>query len=208
MSLQVCLGTFLALFILVPITAKAAPQSAGSRRVTKTVPATCPVTLPRRAPSAAQGLFGAGAAHWNGALFVGGLWPDGTVVFHPGGPGFILPDGSLSMKFGWLRGADLRGKLTVHGKRLDASAPPLRADIPKGYGDTGFQASALIFPTEGCWEITGEVGDTRVTFVTRVNLTWQTVPKPDRLRCCGLNHHFRQAPSPGHVDENEVSLSR
>jgi hypothetical protein len=139
---------------------------------------------------------------------VGGLWPDGTVVFHPGGPGFILPDGSLSMKFGWLRGADLRGKLTVHGKRLDASAPPLRADIPKGYGDTGFQASALIFPTEGCWEITGEVGDTRVTFVTRVNLTWQTVPKPDRLRCCGLNHHFRQAPSPGHVDENEVSLSR
>jgi len=56
----------------------------------------------------------------------------------------------------------------MHGKRLDAPAPPLRAIIPEGYGDTGFQATGLIFPTEGCWEVTGEVGDTRVTFVTRV----------------------------------------
>jgi hypothetical protein len=60
------------------------------------------------------------------------------------------------------------GKLTIHGKRLDASAPPLRADIPEGYGDTGFQATGLIFPTEGCWEVTGKVGQTSVTFVTRV----------------------------------------
>jgi len=72
------------------------------------------------------------------------------------------------MKFGWLRGAGLRGKLTIHGKRLDAAAPPLRANIPEGYGDTGFQATGLIFPTEGCWEVTGEVGDTSVTFITRV----------------------------------------
>lgn len=156
------------MFILVPITVKAVPQSAESERPNESEPATCPVTLPRRAPNAAQGLFGAGSAHWNGSLFVGGLWPDGTVVFRPGGPGFVLPDGSLSMKFGWFRGAGLRGKLTIHGRRLDASAPPLRADIPEGYGDTGFQATGLIFPTEGCWEVTGEVGDTRLTFVTRV----------------------------------------
>ncbi len=158
----------LILLVCVPIRAKAAPQSAASQPANKPAPATCPVTLPRRAPSVAQGLFGAAAAHWNGALFVGGLWPDGTIVFQPGGPGFILPDGSFSMKFGWLRGAGLRGKLTIHGNRLDASAPPLRADIPDGYGDTGFQATGLIFPTEGCWEVTGEVGDTRLTFVTRV----------------------------------------
>lgn len=166
--LQTCLGTFLVLLVSAPIGTKGTLQSSGSRRVSKTVPAACPVTLPRRAPSAAQGLFGAGAAHWNGALFVGGLWPDGTIVFQPGGPGLILPDGSLSMKFGWLRGEGLRGKLAIHGKRLDAPAPPLRADIPEGYGNTGFQASGLIFPTEGCWEVTGEVGGNRVTFVTRV----------------------------------------
>ncbi len=168
MRRQICLGTFLVLLITVSIGTKAGLQSAGSERANESAPATCPVTLPRRAPSAAQGLFGAGAAHWNDALFVGGLWPHGTIVFQPGGPGFVLPDGSLSMKFGWYRGAGLRGKLTIHGKRLDASAPPLRADIPKGYGEAGFQATALIFPTEGCWEVTGEVGDTRLTFVTRV----------------------------------------
>jgi hypothetical protein len=39
---------------------------------------------------------------------------------------------------------------------------------PDGYGDTGFQATALIFPTEGCREVAGEVADTRVRFVTRV----------------------------------------
>jgi hypothetical protein len=165
---QICLGTFLVLLVSVPIGTKATLQSAGSQRVTKTASATCPVTLPRRAPSAAQGLFGAGAAHWNGALFVGGLWPEGTVVFRPGGPGEILPDGSLSMKFGWTRGEGLRGKLKIHGRRLDATAPPLRARIPDGYGDTGFQATGLIFPTEGCWEVTGEVGVTSLTFVTRV----------------------------------------
>ena len=168
MRLQISHGTFLILLVSVPFGTKAIPQSTESRNVNKTVPATCPVTLPRKAPPEAQGLFGAGAAHWNGSLFVGGLWPDGTIVFQPGGPGFILPDGSLSMKFGWLRGAGLRGKLTIHGKRLDAAAPPLRANIPEGYGDTGFQATGLIFPTEGCWEVTGEVGDTSVTFITRV----------------------------------------
>jgi len=106
-----------------------------------------------------------GESYGNDALRVS-LWPEGTVVFRPGGPGFILPDGSLSMKFGWWRHA--HGKLTIEGKRLDSHAPPLRVDIPEGYGDRGFQATAIIFPTEGCWEITGKVGTATLTFVARV----------------------------------------
>ncbi len=47
-------------------------------------------------------------------------------------------------------------------------APPLRADIPEGYGLSGFQASGVIFPTEGCWEVTGRVGNVSLTFVTLV----------------------------------------
>jgi hypothetical protein len=47
---------------------------------------------------------------------------DGTVVFKPGGSGIILPDGSLSMKFGWYRGAGLRGKLTIHGHNVHTTA--------------------------------------------------------------------------------------
>jgi hypothetical protein len=57
------------------------------------------------------------------------------------------------MKFWWWRGVD--GELEITGRRLDANAPPMSASIPDGYGETGFQASALIFPTEGCWEVTG-----------------------------------------------------
>ena len=114
-------------------------------------------------------MFGASAAHWNGHLFVGALWPDGTIVFQRDRLGSqLLPDGSVRVKIGWFRGPGLRGKLTIHGKRLDAPAPPLRASISDGMGDTGFQATSLLFPTEGCWEVTGEVGDTRLTFVTRV----------------------------------------
>jgi hypothetical protein len=36
--------------------------------------------------------------------------------------------------------------------------PPLRATIPDGYGETGFQATGLSFPTEGRWEIVARVG--------------------------------------------------
>lgn len=103
--------------------------------------------------------------HGNGQIWTG-LYDDGTVVFDPNGPGSVEPDGSLSMKFWWWRGVE--GRLEITGRRLDADAPPLRASIPDGYGDIGFQASGLIFPTPGCWEVTGRVGDASLTFVTRV----------------------------------------
>ena len=88
------------------------------------------------------------------------------MVFEPGGPGFVLRDGSLQMKFPWWRG--VQGELSIAGRRLDTTAPPLRADIPGGYGASGFQASALTFPTPGCWEVTGRVGSASLTFVVDV----------------------------------------
>lgn len=110
-------------------------------------------------------------SYGNALLSVGpfGLWPEGTVVFKPGGAGFITRDGALGMKFGWTRGA--RGPLNVSGRRLDEPARPLVLEAPNGYGDVGFQASYLIFPTPGCWEVTAQVGereDSRITFVTKV----------------------------------------
>jgi hypothetical protein len=123
----------------------------------------CPVTKPNgRTP---PGERPDPNHHGNGALWTV-LWPDGTVVISPVGAGSVLSDGSLEMKFPWWRA--VKGRLTINGRRLDASAPPLRAKIPEGYGDSGFQSSALIFPTPGCWEITGRVGTTTMTFVSRV----------------------------------------
>ena len=95
-----------------------------------------------------------------------GLWPEGMVVFKPGGPGFITPAGALGMKFPWQRG--ISGRLKIDGRRLDADAPPLRSEVPFGYGDRGFQSSYIIFPTPGCWEVTGRVADASVTFITEV----------------------------------------
>ena len=96
------------------------------------------------------------------------LWPDGVVEFVPDGPGALLEDGSLSMKFPWWRGPGVLGPLEITGRRLDSLVPPLRAHIPEGYGEGGIQASSLIFPSPGCWEVTGRVGEVELTFVTLV----------------------------------------
>ena len=132
-----------------------------------TAPSSCPVTIGQKSDVAPAEFFGSGSAHWENNLYVGGLWPDGTIVFRPNGPGYIYPDGSVGMKIAWYRGKAVRGKLKIQGKRLDAPALPLRSHF-SDYGDTGFQASQVIFPTEGCWQVTGTVGDASVTFVTRV----------------------------------------
>jgi hypothetical protein len=58
--------------------------------------------------------------------------------------------------------------LTIEGRRVDATAAPLRASIPQGYGWSGFQATGIIFPTEGCWQVAGKVGQATLRFVTLV----------------------------------------
>lgn len=126
----------------------------------------CPATLPN--PTGPRGaspevFFGWGASHGNGTLWVGGLWPGGVITADQQ---FTAADGSVSMKFGWWRAA--HGRLTITGRRLDAAAPPLRADIPTGYGDTGFQATGVTFPTEGCWRVSGRAGGSTLAFVTLV----------------------------------------
>jgi hypothetical protein len=130
--------------------------SVGAQQTPKPASFACPVSQPN----------GPGEYEYKNEFLMTSLWPDGTVVFKPGGPGSVEEDGSLEMKFPWTR--YIKGQLTIDGHRLDGSAPPLRAHIPAGYGDTGFQSTGLIFPTPGCWEVTGHVGKGRLTFVTRV----------------------------------------
>jgi len=93
------------------------------------------------------------------------LSPNGVVEFRPGGPGFVLPDGSLMMKFPWWRKAE--AALEITGRRLDASAPPLRSEIGSSE-DVHMVPTYVIFPTTGCWEVSGKVGDVSLVFVTKV----------------------------------------
>jgi len=91
---------------------------------------------------------------------------DGKVLFRAGGAGFIDTDGALGMKWPWVR--RIAGDLIVGGRRLDGDAPPARSYMNFGYGNRGFQATYLVFPSPGCWEITGRLGDRSLTFVVRV----------------------------------------
>ena len=128
-------------------------------------PPGCPLTLPTASAPPNENpspLFYGGNGLWTS------LWAQGQVNFGPGYPGQVASDGSLSIKWSWWRGTP--GNLSVEGKRLDAAAPPLKVIVPDGFGPSGFQASTLVFPSVGCWQVTGKVGPSSLTFVTLVIL--------------------------------------
>lgn len=91
---------------------------------------------------------------------------DGHFVFAANGPGFVDRDGALGIKVGWER--LVAGSLVIGGRRLDGDAAPARAYMNRGYGEIGFQPSYLVFPTPGCWEITGRIDDHALRFVVYV----------------------------------------
>jgi hypothetical protein len=111
----------------------------------------CPVTAP------ANGTYG------NGLLSTT-LRRDGLLLRRP------EPDGTIFWKFGWSPSRP-GGVLTVRGERLDAPSPPMRVlGVHWGYSSTGHGgwASAVLFPSEGCWRIRGRVRDVSLTFVVKV----------------------------------------
>jgi hypothetical protein len=116
----------------------------------------CPLTVPNLMPPPGS-MFG--VPHGNGKLWAG-VWASNIVFQKP------QADGWIDAKFGWFRAVP--GQLTIEAHRLDGAAPPARSSVPFGYGDRGFQASGVIFPTEGCWQVTGHVGTVSLTFVTIV----------------------------------------
>jgi hypothetical protein len=136
-------------------------------------PGACAVTPPNRAaipPAVAvkAGIIANEYTYGNGTIWTS-LWPDGTVIFRKNGPGFVLQDGSLQMKYLWVLATD--GPLRLSGRRLDAAAPPLKSDFVPAIG-RGFQPSYVIFPTAGCWEVTAKANGSELTFVTKVVKTF------------------------------------
>ncbi len=123
----------------------------------------CPVTIPNgvQLPSKYRGTSSSPEFHGNGKLWTA-LPVDGRLLLKPD------EHGSLNQKFNWWRG--IEGRLTITGRRLDGPAGPLRAWIPEGYGEVGFQSSGIYFPSEGCWQITGGIHKTELTFVLDVRV--------------------------------------
>ena len=142
------------------------PAAPPPRRVTRADAARCPrttfshvVALPGQSPAD----LGPGTTMYgNGKLFTT-LNLDGMLVAPAD---YVNPDGSISWKFPWWR--YVSGHITITGRRLDAPAGPLTSYVPAGYGDIGFQATGVTFPSEGCWQVTARIDHTSVTFVTFV----------------------------------------
>jgi hypothetical protein len=131
---------------------------------------TCRGTLPNHVVPADPG-FGRAAfnygtsrlrAHlnWKDGILRAGTLPDGGSV------ATIGADGTIRVKQGWWRGQ--AGRLLITGRRLDRSAPPARANVPTGYGDTGFTPVELLFPTTGCWRVDARQGTAKLSYVVRV----------------------------------------
>jgi hypothetical protein len=115
----------------------------------------CPVTTPNQIAPA--GASKSEVWYGNSRLAIA-LWTKGVVVPSDGNR---LKDGALDVKYGWWRGMD--GTVVVRGRRLDATSPGFTTEGLDGYGERGFQPSGIAYPTPGCWEITGSVGDASLT---------------------------------------------
>lgn len=157
--LATCFGVVAAL--IASATGAAVPAAAPG--AASLPPPPCVVTRPNGIPSPVDhdpGWYG------NDALATQlWMWGEGAV---PVPPDHVQPDGSFGpLKWGWYR--YVRGELTVEGRRLDAPSPSLKAQIPAaGYEDGGFLPIGITFPTGGCWQVTGRVGEASLTFVTFV----------------------------------------
>jgi hypothetical protein len=101
----------------------------------------------------------------NGRLYTALGWRNGEILADPR---YVEADGSIGMKFPWWRapGVGAPGDLRITGHEI-ATGVPISPVIPDGYGQR-FQATGINFPTEGCYEITGQSGDAQLTFVTKV----------------------------------------
>lgn len=87
------------------------------------------------------------------------------------------PDGQIwaSKPLRWMAsgnkvlwGKPIGSELQASVHRLDGAAPPIQADVSCCYADFGYQASAIYFPTAGCWEIEGRVAGSVFHFVVKV----------------------------------------
>jgi hypothetical protein len=125
--------------------------------------ANCPVTTPNgRTPPGEQP---SPEDNGNGALWTV-LPRDGTIVARRL---FVLRDGSMRIKFPWWGSRSAGTSLRISASSLDTRGRLPRSEVAPGLTRAPrFWASAVIFPAEGCWRVTGIAGRARLTFVVLV----------------------------------------
>ena len=139
------------------------------------VPESCPVTRPYQGTLFVPPAPYAGKAG-NGRFWFGTdrLWtglPANGMLKGLGADRSAMHTTFSEKLFWWRQGYDARmerqPKLKVTGKRMDASAPPLKVSRATNAGVEGRSAMlvGVGFPTLGCWQITGRYEEDELTFV-------------------------------------------
>jgi hypothetical protein len=140
-------------------------------------PDSCPVTKPSQPPFLPPAPYPSDGLVWIGSPK---LWTDiprnGT---WRGLPHYTPEDTRFRQKlFWWSQGYDWRSEnppeLTITGKRLDGSAPPLSTDPHANAGWTNdrnhaFIVAGIFIPTLGCWKITGHYRGEELSYVVWVS---------------------------------------
>jgi LysM repeat protein len=178
---------------LVPV-----PQPSGNGTPSEFV---CPVTQPngslppgtQSSPTTADpNLYGNGQ-----------IW----TVLKPGGQVMIpmehqRPDGSFEITWPWYLG--VQDPLTIEGKNL-YTQDSLQYTLAEPFNN--FQQSTLIFPTLGCWQITGHAGDASLTFVIDLGyITNSLTPTPVRTPNLAANGTPTGAVDHGGYDWRQTKL--
>ncbi|HWQ22500.1 MAG TPA: hypothetical protein VNK94_00165 [Gaiellaceae bacterium] len=103
-----------------------------------------------------------------------GRYGNGLLSTRLGRSGYLLarrePDGTLFQKLSWVPRTGLTGLLAVRGERLDAPGRMRVLAVSWGFSSNGrgSWASAVTFPSEGCWLIGARVGDVALSYVASV----------------------------------------
>lgn len=137
-------------------------------------PGTCPVTQPLNPPFTPPQLYPAGAPGTDSWYGTDSLW----TAIPRNGIWYALPhnpQGYSQKVFWWRKGyspaKEPEPNLTVTGRRLDAKAPPLHASKATNASAIDIGSAILVgvdIPTLGCWEITGQYADAKLSFVVWV----------------------------------------
>ena len=145
------------------MTSAMSPNTPGASQAESTLAGACPVTEAVLAippdDSAVQGPPGPGYYYVNEdrSIWASAWWTEAEEN--------RLRASEEGIKVGWFRPTGTT--LEITGQRLDAHAPPLEAHVPCCY-PTRFQATGVIFPTQGCWEVTARAADSVLSFVVKV----------------------------------------
>jgi hypothetical protein len=145
-----------------------ATYSRGSTFFAQTIPRVSryrdEMALRIRMPDPAQSCPVTRGRSGNGLLSTTVPGPDGVLATRRG------DDGSLGQKLWWLPKRGFGGRLDVRGERLDGPGSMRVLGVNWGHSSDGrgSWASAVSFPSEGCWRLSGRVGDVSLSYVVRV----------------------------------------